>query len=226
MYTEDRSSDPFVADQLRKEKFRERQLSELQVGITLGKLEAFDYDIENVRLIHKRLAKTPEIAQRDFLQRAFYFNWHFFGKLTEKEFDFLSPCMDWKTLWERVNYLYGCECVELPINGLDDRPYYAFFFGHKKKPPIGLTPDQVRKFDRDNNLWLDWKLKDIDRRYQDSNEASKAIAINFTLHGEMLDEVLKIRDYHGYKTINEAFSKWLDKREGKNTNPDWRNRQT
>ena len=205
MYTEDRSSDPFVADQLRKEKFKGRQLTELQVGMVVGKLDGYDYDIENVRLSHKRLAKTPDIAQRDFLQRSFRFQWAYIRKLQDKEFDFLSPCMDWKTLWERVNYLFGCECIELPIAGADDRPYYAFFVGHKNKPPVGMLPNDIKSFDMEHNLWFDWKLKEIDS----ADLKKKSIEVSFKLEGDNLEEVLKIKDYHAYKSVTEAFSAWL-----------------
>jgi hypothetical protein len=208
MYSEDRSSDPFVADQLRKEKFKGRQLTELQVGMVVGKLDRYDYDIENVRLIHKRLAKTPDIAQRDFLQSAFLFKWEYFSKW--KEFDFLKECMDWKTLWERVNYLYACECIELPIKGADERPYFGFFIGHKTKAPVGLTPEDVKNFDIRHNLWLDWKIASWRNVGDDEAEPSKTIDLSITLSGELLEEVLKVRDYHGIKNMSEAFYKWMN----------------
>ena len=63
MYTEDRSSDPFVADQLRKEKFKGRQLTELQVGMVVGKLDGatvagYTHHLSvDIRLGHARRAE-------------------------------------------------------------------------------------------------------------------------------------------------------------------------
>ena len=131
MYSESQSNDPLVAKPAPQGEIPGASLTELQVGMVLGKLDGRGYDIANTRLIHKRIAKLPEIAQRDFLQSSFHYKFQYVTKLPDRDFKFLENCMDWKTLWERVNYLYGCECVELPITGADDRPYYGFFVGHK-----------------------------------------------------------------------------------------------
>lgn len=198
MDIEQQSGDLIVTDQLRKEKFRERQLTELQVGIVLGKLEGRGYDIPNTRLLHKRKAKLPEIAQRDFLQSAFCFKLQYVTKLPTRDFKFVEDCMDWKTLWERVNYLYGCECVELPIAGTDDRPYYGFFVGHKTSAPIGLTLEDVRKMDISNG-WI--TREDLTQKLVDD----EAIELTVRLSGWRLEQVLKYKDYKGLKTVLEAY---------------------
>lgn len=205
------SDNPYIADQLRQEKFRERQLTELQVGMVLGKLDGKGFDIANTRLIHKRLAVLPEIAQKEFLQSAFHYKFQYVTKLPDRDFKFLEECMDWKTLWERVNYLYGCECVELPISGSGDRTYYGFFVGHKTTAPVGLTPEDVRKMDISNGWMtrekLDWTL---------ANEES--IELTIRLSGWKLEQVLKYKEYKGLKTVLEAYEGLMN---SKNTNADW-----
>jgi hypothetical protein len=209
------ADNPYIAEQLRKEKFRERRLSELQVGMVLGKLEARGFDIANTRLIHKRLAKLPAIAQEDFLKSAFHYKFQYVSKIPARDFKFLEDCMDWKTLWERVNYLYGCECVELPITGKEDRPYYGFFVGQKTTAPIGLTPENIREMDISNGWMtrdkLDWTL---------ANEESIELTIH--LRGWKLEQVLKYKDYKGLKTVLEAYEGFMM---SKNTRADWRNDQ-
>jgi hypothetical protein len=123
--------------------------------------------------------------------------------------------MDWKMLWERVNYLYGCECVELPITGKEDRPYYGFFVGQKTTAPIGLTPENIREMDISNGWMtrdkLDWTL---------ANEESIELTIH--LRGWKLEQVLKYKDYKGLKTVLEAYEGFMM---SKNTRADWRNDQ-
>lgn len=211
MYPESPSSDPHIVDQLRQEKFREQQLTELQVGIVLGKLEGRGYDMPNARLIHKRKAKLPNIAQQDFLKSSFEYKFLHVQKLPSKDFEFLSDCMDWKALWERVNYLYGCECIELPIKGADDQPYYGFFVGKKTTAPVGLTAEDIHDMDLRNG----WKTKEELAKIMEKEES---IELTVQLSGWKLENVLKFKEYKGFKTIFEAYEGYLRSRK---SDRDW-----
>lgn len=207
MYSEGRSSDPFVADQLRKEPFGERDLTDLQAGMVLGKLDALGYDLENVRLVHKRAAKKLEVARREFLELSFHFRLAAFGGIggamkssDERNFNLIKDCMDWKTLWERVNLLYGMECVELPMTGVDDRPYFGFFIGVKPSNPEGLTPKDISQLDRDSGWLLGWE--------QEKLEPEQPLEIKIQLRDQNAEEVQELSERRGW-SLEKAYDYWL-----------------